>query len=308
MVTEPVLEVAKLIKDYDEYRAVNNVTFTIGRGQVMGLLGPNGAGKSTTIQILLGITTRTSGGIRYFGQDFDRRRQASLARINFASAYNTLQGRLTVKQNMQVFAGLYGLRKSRAKIAELLEYFEIGRLANHNYRYLSAGERTRVNLAKALLNDPELILMDEPTASLDPDIADKTLSLIEQLRRDRAISILFTSHNMGEVARICDEVIFLDKGKIVSQDTPSNHTGRISKTQVVIGYRGPRAKLEACLVKPPTTYEHSGEHTITVQTTSDGIAPLIERLSRAGVRIVDIDIQKATLEDVFLEIARREKS
>ena len=206
--TATVLNVTKLTKDYDTYRAVDAVSFHIQRGQVMGLLGPNGAGKSTTIQMLLGITLPTSGRIEYFGRDFGRHRQAGLQRVNFASAYNTLQGRLSVKENLLVFAGLYSVPAPMRKIAELLEYFEIATLANTKYRDLSAGERTRVNLAKALLNDPELILMDEPTASLDPDIADKTLTLIEQLRQSQGLSILFTSHNMAEVERICDEVIF----------------------------------------------------------------------------------------------------
>ncbi len=152
---EPVLVVEKLTKDYDSYRAVDAVSFEIQKGQVMGLLGPNGAGKSTTIQMLVGITLPTGGQIRYFGRDFAKHRQASLQRINFASAYNTLQGRISVRENLLVFAGLYQVEQPKQKITELLDYFEIGRLANTQYWDLSAGERTRVNLAKSLLNDPE---------------------------------------------------------------------------------------------------------------------------------------------------------
>jgi ABC-2 type transport system ATP-binding protein len=305
---EFVLEVTELLKDYDDYRAVDGVSFAIKRGQVMGLLGPNGAGKSTTIQILLGITTRTSGSISYFGQDFDKHRQASLQRINFASAYNTLQGRLTVKENLLVFAGLYGVHSPQAKIAELLDYFEAGRLAKHRYWDLSAGERTRINLTKALLNDPELILMDEPTASLDPDIADKTLSLIESLRRDRAISILFTSHNMTEVERVCDEVIFLDKGKVVSKGTPHTFTSR-GKASILVEYKGEPAKAAKALREAEFTYQHAGagKHAVRVQAPSDSVVRLLDVLGKAGIQVQDIDIQKTTLEDVFLEIARRDK-
>jgi len=307
MVAETVLEVTNLLKDYGEYRAVDGISFVIKKGQVMGLLGPNGAGKSTTIQILLGITHRTGGDIRYFGKDFRTNRQACLQRINFASAYNTLQDRLSIKENLQVFAGLYQVKKPREKIASLLDYFEVSRLAGQRYRDLSAGERARVNLSKALLNDPELILMDEPTASLDPDIADKTLSLIEELRRDRGISILFTSHNMAEVARICDEVIFLNRGKIVSQDTPGNHTGRINKATVILRYSGKRSGLEAVLSRQKLAYEHTDDHTVSIHTSGDAVVPLLHQLGQANVHVRDIDIQKATLEDVFLDIARRQK-
>lgn len=220
--SETILDVKKLVKDYGVFRAVDNISFDLKKGQVLGLLGPNGAGKSTTIQILLGITLLTSGKISYFGQDFFKHKKAILSRINFASAYNTLQGRLTVKENLLVFAKLYNVKNPKDKIAELLEYFEIGHLSKTIYWDLSSGERTRTNLVKSLLNDPELILMDEPTASLDPDIADKTLSLIEDLKHSRNLSILFTSHNMAEVTRVCDEVIMLNKGKIVTRGKPAD--------------------------------------------------------------------------------------
>jgi ABC-2 type transport system ATP-binding protein len=305
-VAEAVLKVDKLTKDYGAYPAVDGVSFKIARGQVMGLLGPNGAGKSTTIQMLVGITLPTSGRIQYFGQDFARHRQACLQRINFASAYNTLQGRLTVYQNLLVFAGLYQVPEPKLKIAELLERFEIGRLAKHKYWDLSAGERARVNLAKALVSDPELILMDEPTASLDPDIADKTLSLIEDLRRERKLSILFTSHNMAEVERVCDEVIFLDRGHIVSQDTPSNHTKQLSGAVVELHYRGDREALEVVLKQKGFEYE-LGKGVVRVKTTAEEIAGLVVAVSKAGLDVRDVEVEKPTLEDVFLTIARRER-
>lgn len=302
---EAVLAVRKLTKDYNTYRAVDGVSFELKRGQVLGLLGPNGAGKSTTIQMLTGITLPTSGSIHYFGRDFAKHRQAGLQRINFASAYNTLQGRISVRENLTVFAGLYGVAKPKQKIAELLDYFEIGRLAGHKYWDLSAGERTRVNLSKALLNDPEIILMDEPTASLDPDIADKTLTLIENLRRDRELSILFTSHNMAEVERICDEVIFLDRGKIVSHDTPANHTKRLSGVEVVLMYRAARAAMEAALVETGLEYVIEERGMVRIKTTGDRVSTLLAELEGASLKIYDVDVHKPDLEDVFLDIARR---
>lgn len=302
--SQPVLEVSKLVKDYDDYRAVDHISFAIQKGQVMGLLGPNGAGKSTTIQMLTGITTPTGGTIKYFGHDFAKHRQACLQRINFASAYNTLQGRIAVRENLRVFAGLYGVAKPERKINELLEYFQIDRLAKTLFWDLSAGERTRVNLAKSLLNDPELVLMDEPTASLDPDIADKTLTLIENLRADRGVSILFTSHNMAEVERVCDQVIFLDKGVIVSQDTPQNHTKKIDQAEVLLRFKGSKADLQQLLEKRGARFVFDTPKDVRITTANHQIPELLAALHNADLQITDIDIHKPTLEDVFLNIAR----
>ncbi len=306
MVTEAVLEVHDLVKDYDTYRAVDHISFTIKRGQVLGLLGPNGAGKSTTIQMLAGVTLTTGGSIRYFGKDFSKHRQACLQRLNYASAYNTLQNHITAKENLLVFARLYGVMDPKRKIAELLEYFNLERHVDERYGNLSAGERTRVNLVKSLLNDPELILMDEPTASLDPDIADKTLSLIEQLRHDRQLSILFTSHNMSEVSRICDEVIFLDRGKIVSQDTPANHTKRLDSAKVTLKFKGRREPLEQLLHMRKVTFTFDETKQVIVSISNSAVPRLLAAIHAANIELLDIDITKPTLEDVFLSIARRE--
>lgn len=305
--SEAVLHVTGLTKDYGVYRAVDGVSFDIEKGQVVGLLGPNGAGKSTTIQMLTGVTTATSGKIEYFGHDFTTHRRACLQRINFASAYNTLQGRISVKENLLVFAKIYGVDKPDQKIAELLEYFEMGRLAKNAYRDLSAGERTRVNLAKSLLNDPELILMDEPTASLDPDIADKTLSLIEELRASRNLSILFTSHNMSEVERLCDVVVFLYKGKVISKDTPKNHTKKLSGATVMLEFAGSKQPMQRFLDEHNATFSFASAHVVTIQTENDKVAGLISEVNGAGFHLNDVEVSKPTLEDVFLDIARGEQ-
>jgi ABC-2 type transport system ATP-binding protein len=302
--SETVLEVKNLVKDYGAYRAVDSISFEIKRGQVMGLLGPNGAGKTTTIQMLTGITNLTSGKITYFGLDFGRQKQAALQRINFTSAYNTLLGRITVKENLLTFAGLYGVPDRMSKIAELLEKFEISRLANERYINLSAGERTRVNLTKSLLNDPELILMDEPTASLDPDIADKTLTWIEELRADRNLSILFTSHNMAEVERICDEIIFLEKGKIISRGTPADHTSKINRVEIVLTYKGSQPDLQQLLDKNKISYDFSPRGVVTIESKKAKTAEIISLITGAGFDIADTEIKKPDLEQVFLEIAR----
>lgn len=308
MMTETVLQVSKLVKNYGAFRAVDNISFEIKRGQVLGLLGPNGAGKTTSIQMLIGITKPTSGKILYFGLDFKRHRRESLQRINFTSAYNTLLGRITVKENLLTFAGLYGIKNRMDVIAKLLEQFEISRLANHRYVDLSAGEKTRVNLVKSLLNDPELILMDEPTASLDPDIADKTLKLIEELQASRNLSILFTSHNMDEVERICDIVIFMDKGRIVSQGTPSDHTSRLSEVEVILTLRSNNhGDLGKVLKTNEIIYEFLSKNKLVIKTKKDKTAEIISLITQEGFQISDAEVKKPDLEQVFLEIARSSK-
>src|SRR6266498_3929052 len=183
--SEPILQVSNLVKDYGSFRAVDGISFSVNRGKIVGFLGPNGAGKTTTIHMLLGITTPTSGNISFFGKDFITHKKPILNRINFTSAFNTLQGRITVWENLVVFAYMYGIKDPKKKLARVIEYLAIEDLLKKRYMDLSAGQKTRVNLVKSLINDPEIILMDEPTASLDPDIADKTLSFIEQMKKER---------------------------------------------------------------------------------------------------------------------------
>ncbi len=308
METEQVLTVHNLSKHYGQMRAVDAISFSVPRGQAIGLLGPNGAGKSTTIQMLLGITAATTGNITYFGQDFNTHRQACLQRINFASTFNTLQGRITVWENLIVFARLYQVAKAKPKIMELVEYFQIEALLNQRFWDLSAGQKTRVNLIKALLNDPEIILMDEPTASLDPDIADKLLTLIEQLKTDRQMSLLYTSHDMAEVERICDQVIFLDRGKIIAQDTPLGLTKRITHSQLMLAFDGTQANVQTVLDRFQLQYSFSNQNLVKIQTPEQLIPKVIFSLSQAGVWITDITIQKPTLEDVFLEFSRSTKT
>jgi ABC-2 type transport system ATP-binding protein len=303
--SETLLEVKHLIKDYKDFRAVNDISFNVPRGKVLGFLGPNGAGKTTTIQILIGTTIATSGNITYFGKDFNKYKEEILNRISFTSAFNTLLGRISVYENLAVYANLYGLKNPAKKIEELAEYFELTTLFKEVYWNLSAGQKTRVNLVKSLLNDPELILMDEPTASLDPDVADKTLSLIEKLREERQLSILYTSHNMDEITRVCDEVIFLDHGKIVAQDTPINLTKRIDKAVLILIVKN-REETEKILSQKKLEYTFDQHNRVEITTKPENVANLILHLGANGIEIIDIEVVKPDLEDVFLEIARAE--
>ncbi len=307
---ENVLEVKNLTKKFGPpaggFSAVDNISFSIKEGEVVGFLGPNGAGKTTTIQMLLGITSITSGSITYFGKDFQKNRQESLQRINFASAFNTLQGRMSVMENLLVYAYLYSIDSPKEKIMQLVKYFKSEDLLSKIYYHMSSGQKTRVNIIKSLLNDPDILLLDEPTASLDPDVADTTLSLIQELKESRNISLLFTSHNMDEITKICDRVIFLDKGRIVAEDSPLNLTKRITNAKLIVSFDAKKENVEKFLNNEKQKYSFSNKFTVVIVTEEKLIPSLIFGLSKADIWITDIEIKKPTLEDFFLHIARGE--
>lgn len=305
--SEPILKVENLVKNYGSFCAVNNISFSIPKGKIIGLLGPNGAGKTTTIQILLSITLQNSGIIKYFGKDFAKERDYCLQRINFTSSFNTLVSRISVWENLLVFAKLYQVISPETKIQALAKYFEISDLLNQIYFNLSTGQKTRVNIVKSLLNDPELILMDEPTASLDPDITDKILSFIENLRESNDLSILYTSHEMDEVTRICDSVIFLDHGSIVAQDTPANLTKKIKNTLLKLVFESNKDDLEKILNRFDLSFNYEGHNTVLIKTEEKLIPKLISIISK-DILFTDIEIKKPTLEDVFLQIARKDNN
>lgn len=217
-----LLEAKDLTRVFDGNTVLDRFSFQLRRGEVLGMLGANGAGKTTAMNMLLGLTTPTSGSITAFGMDMFKNRVEVLRRTNFSSAYTSLPSNLKVWQNLKVFSMIYGVKNAAKKVDELLELFEITELKSHVTGHLSAGESTRVNLCKALLNDPELLLLDEPTASLDPDIADKVRKTLRKVQAERKISILYTSHNMRDIEEVCDRVVFLHKGKVVAEGTPSD--------------------------------------------------------------------------------------
>ena len=216
----PVLEGIGLSKRFGKVTALERLDFALRRGEVLALLGANGAGKTTAMNIALGLVTPTTGSVRVFGLELERHRVDILRRANFCSAYTALPGNLLVRQNLDVFARLYRVPDRRARIDALLERFEITGLRNHVTAHLSAGESTRLNLCKALLNEPELLLLDEPTASLDPDIADKVRQTIRQIQRERGLSILYTSHNMRDIEEVADRILFLHRGRVVAEGSP----------------------------------------------------------------------------------------
>jgi ABC-2 type transport system ATP-binding protein len=235
--SELAVHVENLTKRYPSTLAVDGVSFSVRRGQVVGLLGGNGAGKTTTIAMLLGLLLPTSGRVHILGVDMLRDRYAALPRLNFSSPYVDLPQRLSVRENLSVYGQLYGVIGVAARIAELADDFELTPLLNRAYGQLSAGQKTRVALAKALINSPEVLLLDEPTASLDPDTADRMRGYLEAYRDRTGASILLASHNMGEVERLCDDVVVLRTGRIVDQGAPRaliDRYGRDTMEQVFL--------------------------------------------------------------------------
>jgi ABC-2 type transport system ATP-binding protein len=216
----PVI-VRDLVKVYGDVRAVDGISFDLRPGEITALLGGNGAGKTTTISMIMGLVTPTSGSIEIFGTDIARRRYDVLARMNFESPYVDIPMRLTVRQNLEIFGRLYGVRHLAGRIHDVADKLRVTDLLDRPYGKLSAGQKTRASLAKSLLNGPELLLLDEPTASLDPDTADWVRETLELYCRTHKATIVLASHNMAEVERLAARVILMEKGRITADSTPA---------------------------------------------------------------------------------------
>jgi ABC-2 type transport system ATP-binding protein len=234
MVSAPVPAVAvdRLVKVYKNVPAVSGISFALEPGSMTALLGGNGAGKTTTIAMIMGLLEPTSGSVSVLGADMPRQRYRVLHRMNFESPYVEMPRRLTVRQNLEVFARLYGVADIAARIRTLAQELDLGDLLDRQTGKLSSGQRTRAALAKALLNRPEVLLLDEPTASLDPDTADWVRARLERYRRERGATVLLASHNMVEVERLCERVIFMKKGEIVGDDTPRALRARFGRASL----------------------------------------------------------------------------
>lgn len=222
----PIVQVCRLTKRFGDFVAVNDISFDIQPGEILGLLGPNGAGKTTTIQMLLGLITPTSGTIRMFGLDLASHREAIMQQVNFSSTYISMPYSLTVEENLRVVARLYGLTHVEQRLDEVTKQLEMEEMRHKLTRKLSSGQMTRLTLAKAILTEPKVLFLDEPTASLDPDIAHKIRALLQDVRRSTGLSMLYTSHNMREMEEMSDRIIFLQRGKIVAEGTAGEITAR----------------------------------------------------------------------------------
>lgn len=304
-----VLSVKNLKKVYPSripFVAVGGISFDLKEGEILGMLGSNGAGKTTTIQMLLSTLKATSGSIHYFGKDFFTHRSEILTHVAFASTYVSLPWMLTIDQNLDVFSRLYGLSAAERKerIGPLLERFGIANKRKSFVSQLSAGQITRLMLVKAFMIRPKIALLDEPTASLDPDIAQDVIEFVLEQRKQFGTSILYTSHNMSEVGEVCDRVLFLQQGKIVADDLPGNlaKSVAVSRIQLQVGDGMKRTIAIAEQLKMRYQIEH---RTIELELDESQIAILLSALAGAGVIYTHINILQPTLGDYFLHMVKK---
>jgi ABC-2 type transport system ATP-binding protein len=227
--SQPAVVVRDLVRKYDDVVAVNGISFEVPSGSVTALLGGNGAGKTTVLSIILGVLLPTSGSVTVLGEDMVKHRHRVLGRMNFSSPYVDLPRRLTARENLSVYANLYGLDRVEERIAKVAEAMDIGPFMNRAAGSLSAGQKTRVALAKALINEPRLLLLDEPTASLDPDTGDWVRTYLESYAKESGAAILLASHNMAEVERLCDNALMMKEGVIKDRGGPAQLIARYGR-------------------------------------------------------------------------------
>lgn len=305
-----ILSVRNLRKVYPgkkPFTAVDGISFELKQGEILGLLGLNGAGKTTTIQMLMSTLKPTSGQIVYFGKDFVEHRSEILKKVCFASTYVSLPWNLTVRQNLEVFGRLYGLKPAdyRKKRDQLLERFGITDKLQSNVSGLSSGQITRLMLVKAFMVSPKIVLLDEPTASLDIEIAKDVVDFVLEQQRQEGISILYTSHNMPEVSEVCDRILFMKKGKIIADDLPQNlaKAAARNKIELVITDEMESAVKIAKQLHMEAKIDH---RSISLELDEAQIAHFLSGLAKAGVMYTGINIIQPTLEDFFMKVSEEE--
>lgn len=298
------LEVKKLTKKFGETTAVDGISFSLKENEILGFLGPNGAGKTTTIQMLLGTLTPTSGQISYFGKNLKHYREEILEQVNFSSTYTKLPWRVTVKENLTFISYLYKIEDRKQRILELTKQFRLKELINKQVGSLSEGQKTRVNLAKAFINNPKVLLLDEPTASLDPEIAKEIRDFIIDYRNKNKVSILFTSHNMTEIENLCDRVIFINKGKLVADDTPENLASSLTKSHLNLFLKKDLERLLK-LTKGKRLKTKVENKRVRIRIEEKQIPQFLNDLAKENIEYLEISIDKPTLEDYFLYLAKK---
>lgn len=215
-----ILEVKNLVKKFGNFTAVDGISFSVKEGEILGFLGPNGAGKSTTINCLLGVVEKDNGEVKMFGKDVSKNRTTVMKNVNYCSAEYVLPWNLTLYENLLVYAYFYEVTSPKKRVMEVIEALDMMDFKKRNIRSLSFGQRARANLCKALLNKPKLLLLDEPMASMDPDVVDRGIRLIKKIQKEEKMTILYTSHNMWEIEQVATEVVFINHGKIIAQGSP----------------------------------------------------------------------------------------
>lgn len=306
-VASPALSVSHLTKDFGReaslVRAVKDVSFEVKPGEIVGLLGPNGAGKTTTLQMLLGLTTPTSGEISYFGLSLADHREEILTRINHTSAYARLPWKLKVRESLEVTAMLYNVADRASRIKDLIEVFQAQDIYQKTFSDLSAGQKTRIMLLKAFINHPELVLLDEPTASLDPDIASQIRSYILTQQEKYQTTILITSHNMREVEELCDRVVFLHHGQVLAVDTPEGLAKRSITCHLSLMVTDGLKRLVQWAEQNNYEYELEKRY-VTLTLPEKNLAPVMNKLPELGVIYSEIEIAKPSLEDFFVQMSQ----
>ncbi len=283
---EPLVRARGLTKVFNRQTAVDDINFDIWPGEIVGFLGPNGAGKTTTIRMLLNILNPTAGELTIFGQSYAGARVEILKQMNASSGTLTLPGKLSVLENLKVFADLYGISSSARRIDRLLDQFDLKALQNRALYALSSGQQVRVSLAKAFLNAPKLLLLDEPTASLDPDVADRVRSHLSAAVKEEGTTVFLTSHNMAEVEKVCTRVLFLNAGKIQAEGTPRELARRVKRWKITL---------------------KAGGRDVTAEMDRSEVGPYLTDLVKQGMDIESISIHEPTLEDFFVHTARDQK-
>lgn len=286
------------------FHAVKEISFEVEKGEIVGLLGPNGAGKTTTLYMLLGVLNPTSGSVVYFGNDLFQYRSHVMQKVGFASTYLQLPEHITVEENLDVYGRLYSLPASeRAKnIDRLLHQFGMHTHRKKLMGTLSAGQKTRIMLAKAFIADPWIVLLDEPTAALDPDIAHDLRHFILEQQHSRGIAILLASHNMQEVTEMCNRVLVLQQGVIIDHDSPQNLAARMRKCR--LGLLVTDIKKTVALANELGLMNCVEEQFVVIELDEQYIASFLQHLARHQVEYSQIYIDKPSLEDYFLAIAR----
>lgn len=267
------------------------------------MLGPNGAGKTTTLQMLLGVMKPTSGEINYFGKNLWQNRSEILEQVNFSSTYVDLPWDLKIREVLNYVSYLYKISDRKSRINEVIKLFKLTELMKCKVNDLSAGQLTRLNLAKAFINKPKVLLLDEPTASLDPDIADYIRKFLLKTKADHSMSVIITSHNMAEVTELCDRVIFINKGKIVANDTPAN-LAKTTKTAEIELYFPDNDKDVFNFLSSKGFNCTNQEGRVTFEIEELRIAETLQELTSHGYIYHEINIKKPTLEDYFLQLAK----
>lgn len=300
----PILEVKNLTKKFGNFTAVDNISFSLKEGEILGFLGPNGAGKTTTIQMLLGVLTPTSGDIKYFDKKLTENREEILEQVNFSSSYTNFPWNLTLKEVLTFISYLYAIKERKKRIDKIVDIFKLDSLLKKQIHELSSGQLTKVNLAKAFINFPKVLLLDEPTASLDPDVAKYIRDFLLNQQKEFKVSIILTSHNMAEVEEVSDRVIFINKGKVIADDIPENLAKSIKTSHVELLINGGlKNAIELCKEKN-VSYKIQGRY-IIVDVKEKSIPEFLRDLTNRKIYYDEISIEKPTLEDYFLHIANK---